>query len=333
MSHESGALHLTAQRLRDVLDYPSLIEALAGIFREGCEAPVRHHHSISVPGHADATMLLMPAWLPGQVMGAKIANVFPDNGAVGMPAVQSIYLLFSGKTGELLATLDGSELTTRRTVATSSLAARYLARKDASRLLIVGTGQLARQLAASHASVRPLRNVAVWGRNGSSAETLATQLRSDGFEAEAVDDLELAVRTADIVSCATLSKEPLVQGEWLRPGSHVDLIGGFTPLMREADDEAVRRSSIFIDTVGAISEAGDIVAPLQSGALTRTGILAELSDLVRGKHAGRTSESEITLFKSVGASAEDLAAAALAYRRVGSHARIQPDGLDAAALP
>jgi ornithine cyclodeaminase/alanine dehydrogenase-like protein (mu-crystallin family) len=333
MSNERSAIHLSADDLRGVLDHVSLIDALADMFRDGCEAPVRHHHSISVPGSSDATMLLMPAWVPGKVAGAKIANVFPDNGAVGLPAVQSIYLLFSGKTGELLATLDGSELTTRRTVAASSLAVRYLARKDASRLLIVGTGQVARQLAVSHAAVRPISHVAVWGRNGRHAETLAAKLRTDGFEARAVDDLASAVGAADIVSCATLSKDALVRGEWLRPGTHLDLIGGFTPRMREADDEAIRRASVFIDTQGAMSEAGDILAPLESGALVKRDILAELSDLVRKRHVGRTSDSEITLFKSVGASAEDLAAAELAYRRVRSRAQSLANLPEESALP
>lgn len=332
MPNEHSVPHLTADHLRSLLDHRSLIDALADMFDEGCEAPVRHHHSIAVPGGSDATMLLMPAWVPGQVIGAKIANVFPDNGAVGLPAVQSIYLLFSGKTGELLATLDGSELTTRRTVAASSLATRYLARRDASSLLIVGTGQVARQLAVSHASVRPIRHVAVWGRNRERAEALAAELRGDGFEARAVDDLAPAVAVAHIVSCATLSREALVRGEWLRPGTHLDLIGGFTPQMREADDEAIRRASVFIDTEGAMHEAGDILVPLQTGALARDGILAELADLVRGQHAGRASESEITLFKSVGASAEDLAAAGLAYRRFHEQARPLPESAaDAAA--
>jgi alanine dehydrogenase len=311
-------LHLTADHLRNVLDRRSLIDALADMFREGCEAPVRHHHTLSFPGMSDATMLLMPAWVPGHMIGAKIANVFPDNGAVGLPAVQSIYLLFSGKTGQLLATLDGSELTTRRTVAASSLAVRYLARSNASSLLVVGTGEVARQLAASHAAVRPISRVAIWGRNSRRAEALAAQLRLEGFEAQAVEDLAPAVAKADIVSCATLSREALVRGEWLQPGTHLDLIGGFTPMMREVDDEAIRRASIFIDTEGAMHEAGDILAPLRNGVLAKNGILADLPALVAERHSGRVSESEITLFKSVGASSEDLAAAVLAYERTQS---------------
>lgn len=310
-------LTLTAADLSRLLDRASLIEAIAAMFRDGCEAPVRHHHAVTVPGGADATLLLMPAWVPGRFVGTKVVNVFPDNGALGLPAVQSLYLLFSGRTGELLATMNGGELTTRRTVAASSLAVRYLARPDASRLLIVGTGQLAGHLAQSHAAVRPIRDVSIWGRNPAKAKMLAGQLGAQGYDARSVSDLATAVAEADIVSCVTLSREPLVKGEWLRPGAHLDLIGGFTPGMREADDEAIRRASVFIDTEGALTEAGDIVQPLRSGALTQGQILADLPALARGEHAGRSSPDEITLFKSTGAAAEDLAAAILAYERAG----------------
>jgi alanine dehydrogenase len=270
---------------------------------------------VAVPGGPDATLLLMPAWSPGRYVGAKVVNVFPGNGRLGIPSVQSIYLLFSGRTGELLATLDGAELTARRTVAASSLAASYLARPDAGRLLVVGTGRVAEQLAESHAAVRPIRSVGVWGRDGDKAARLARSLADRGFAAEPVTDLASAVGWADIISCATLSATPLIRGRWLRPGSHVDLIGGYTPAMREADDEAVSRASVFIDTAGALEEAGDIVVPLRTGVLDPSRILGDLSDLARGRHPGRRSGDEITLFKSVGAAAEDLAAAALAYER------------------
>jgi ornithine cyclodeaminase/alanine dehydrogenase-like protein (mu-crystallin family) len=200
-------------------------------------------------------------------------------------------------------------------VAASSLALRYLARPEASTLLILGTGQVAQQIAASHAATRPIRQVGVHGRDRAKVAALVERLDSQGFAATAVDDLPQAVANADIVSCATLSREPLIRGEWLRPGTHVDLIGGFTPQMREADDDAIRSASVFIDTEGARHEAGDIVVPLRSGALPSSRILADLADLVSARHPGRTRPDEITLFKSVGAASEDLAAAALAYER------------------
>lgn len=309
--------HLDAESVRRLLDRASLIDALAEMFRTGCEAPVRHHHVVAVPGGGDAMHLLMPAWQPGRYIGTKVVNVFPENGRLGLPAVTSIYLLFSGRTGELLATLDGGEMTARRTVAASSLAVRHLATPDATRLLVVGAGAVARQVPASHAAVRPIRDVAIWARDPAKAEALAAELRREGFAAAAAPDLAEAASEADIVSCATISREPVVRGAWLKPGAHLDLIGGFTPAMREADDEAVRRASVFIDTDGARLEAGDVIIPLRSGVMAENDILADLADLVTGRHPGRTRPDEITLFKSVGAASEDLAAAALAYERSG----------------
>jgi ornithine cyclodeaminase len=270
---------------------------------------------MEVPGAPEATLLLMPAWIPGKYLGVKVASVFPGNGALGRPAVQAVYLLFSGETGEHLATVDGGELTARRTAAASALAARHLARRDASRLLVVGTGRLAVHLAQSHAAVRPIRQVAIWGRDAAKANAVARQLCSAGLQASAATDLAAAVADSDVVSCATLSQEPLIRGAWLQPGTHLDLVGGFTPKMREADDEALRRASVFIDTPGAMKEAGDIVVPLATGVLKESEIRGDLRDLTRAAHPGRFSDDEITVFKSVGASEEDLAAAALAYER------------------
>ena len=309
-------LTLGADEVRRALDWPSTIAALNAMFRSGCEMPVRHHHTIEVPGAAAATLLLMPAWTIGGYLGVKVVNVFPGNAATGLPAVTGLYLLFSATTGALLATLDGPELTARRTAAASALAARYLARDDAARLLVVGTGRLAANLAAAHAAVRPICKVTIWGRDPAKAAAIATALSAEGLNAAAGDDLAAAVRSADIVSCATLARAPLVMGAWLAPGTHLDLVGGFTPGMREADDEAVRRSNVFVDTrAGAMAEAGDIVAPIANGTLTPDGVCADLFELARGQHPGRKSREEITLFKSVGVALEDLAAAALTYRR------------------
>lgn len=314
----TAPLVVSGQEVAASLDYATLVRALATAFRGGIEAPQRHHHTIPVPGGRDATLLLMPAWMPGRYVGTKIAQVFPDNGALGMPSVQSVYLLFDGRTGQLLATLDGSELTTRRTVAASSLAVRYLARPGASRLLIVGTGQVAGQIAASHAAVRPISSVAVWGRDAGHTADLVRRLVGQGFAARVVTNLPRDVAAADIVSCGTLSRVPLVLGDWLSPGTHVDLIGGFTPGMREVDDAAIRRSTIVIDTAAAITEAGDIASPLRDGVIGRDAIQTDLAGLVTGAHPGRRSAEEITLFKSVGNAIEDLAAAALCYERLSA---------------
>ncbi|MEA2781702.1 MAG: hypothetical protein QOK29_3246, partial [Rhodospirillaceae bacterium] len=298
------------------LDWAPLVEALEAMFRSGCEAPVRHHHQIEVPNAQPATLLLMPAWTSGGYIGVKIANVFPGNSAAGLPAVSSSYLLCSATTGQVLAVLDGGELTPRRTAAASALAARYLARSDASRLLIVGTGQVATHLAFAHAAQRPIRQIEVWGRTEANAGTLVRKLRDHGLEATVASDLRHAVGNADIISCATLSATPLVFGDWLSPGSHLDLVGGFTPAMREADDAAVTRSSVFVDTrAGALAEAGDIVSPIRNGVLDPDLIHADLHELTRGQHPGRTDPAEITFFKSVGTALEDLAAGILVYEQ------------------
>ncbi|THV22107.1 ornithine cyclodeaminase family protein [Peteryoungia ipomoeae] len=303
------------------LPWQSLIDALEQMFVGDCVMPVRHHHAVEVPGETAATLLLMPAWTPGIYIGVKLVTVFPDNHLRGLPAVSGGYLLSSGKTGALLALIDGGELTARRTAAASALAARCLSREDASHLLVVGTGRLALNLIEAHCEARAISRISVWGRSAAKAQALAAEARAKGFEADAVVDLEGTARAADIISCATLSSEPLIQGAWLKPGCHLDLIGAFNATMRESDDLAMQRARIFVDTrSGALGEAGDILQALQSGAITPDAILGDMKELLLGKVQGRQSSDDITLFKSVGAALEDLAGAILAYERT-----VQPD--------
>lgn len=316
-------LTVTAEGVDAALTFDGLVETLREAFRAGAVQPVRHHHSIERASGAASTLLLMPAWTDFRVagvvdghIGVKVVTVSPDNNALGKPAVAGLYLLLDGRTGEPQAMIDGPRLTQWRTACASALAATYLAREDASRLLVVGAGALAPFLARAHAAVRPIESVAVWNRTPANAEKVAEGLRADGIVAEAVGDLDAAVGLADIVSCATISSEPLISGRSLRPGTHLDLVGGFTPAMREADDEAIRRARVYVDTrAGATSEAGDIVQPLNSGVLAADGIVADLHELARGRKSGRGSAGEITLFKSVGAALEDLAAGIAVYRR------------------
>ena len=312
-------LVLNTEDTRNALQWPALIDAIETMFRGGCVMPVRHHHEVEVPGESDATLLLMPSWVPGSYMGVKILSVFPDNSQRSLPAIFGTYLLSSGKTGEMLAAIEGGELTARRTAATSALAAKYLAREGATAMLMVGTGRLSLNLIEAHATTRPLDTIHIWGRNTAAAEKAAEQARQLGFNAKACSNLEEAARSADLISCATLSNEPLIKGEWLKPGAHLDLVGAFKPTMRESDDAAVERASVFVDTfAGALKEGGDIVQPLDAGIIQRSDIRAELADLVSGRHAGRSNADEITLFKSVGAALEDLAGAILAYESVKS---------------
>ncbi len=300
---------------RAALPFPDLIAALREAFIAGAEVPLRHRHAIDVPGASEATLLLMPAWRAGAV-GVKIVSVYPSNGARGLNAVHSTYLLSEGDTGRPLALIDGNEITGRRTAAASALAGDHLARRDASSLLIVGAGHIAGLMAQAWAAVRPIRRVQVWNRNTAKAETLAADLRAEGFDATATPGLEAAARQADIISCATLSATPLILGEWLKPDAHLDLIGGYRPDMRETDDTAIRRARIWIDTPAALAEAGDLTQPIESGVLDKGTLAGDLAGLCRGRVAGRLIDGEITLFKSVGSAIEDLAAASLVWKTV-----------------
>jgi ornithine cyclodeaminase/alanine dehydrogenase-like protein (mu-crystallin family) len=308
-------LTLDRHAVADALPFDQLIDAIESAFRSGARVPDRTHYDVEVPGSADATLLMMPAWRPGQSLGVKVATIFPDNARRSLPSVNATYLLCDAQTGQPRAILDGMELTVRRTAAASALASRYLSRSDASTLLMVGTGKLAPSLIAAHASVRNLSRVLVWGRRRQAAEDVRTGLAAATFSVTVVDDLESAVRQADIVSCATLATEPLIRGAWLREGQHIDLVGAFRPDMREADGKALAKADVYVDTrAGALAEAGEIIQAIANGDLQEGEIIGDLFDLTRGTCRKRESARAITLFKSVGTALEDLAAAELAIQ-------------------
>jgi ornithine cyclodeaminase/alanine dehydrogenase-like protein (mu-crystallin family) len=321
-------LTVDADGVDKALTFKGLVETLREAFRAGAVQPVRHHHTVERPTGAASTLLLMPAWTDFQAgggrdghIGVKVVTVSPDNNALGKPAVMGLYLLLDGRTGEPQALIDGPRLTQWRTACASALAATYLAREDATELLVIGAGAMAPFLARAHSAVRPIRRITVWNRTRDNAERLVGELRADGLAAEVAENLDAALATADIVSSATISAQPLVKGALLKPGAHVDLVGGFTPAMREADDDAIGRAKVYVDTrAGATKEAGDIVQPLAAGILSRETILADLHELARGQKRGRSSADEITLFKSVGAALEDLAAGIAVYRKAAGTA-------------
>ena len=307
---------IDAQDLARVLDYAALVNALEVAFRGSVTVPKRHHHTVPVADGQDATLLLMPAW-DATYLGIKTATVMPENGTLGLPGVHANYQLLDRRTGAVLAFLDGVELTARRTAAASALASRYLSRMEAARLLVVGTGTLAPHLIRAHASQRALTHVQVWGRRLERAASVVDSLDLPGVTVETVSDLRSAVSDADIISCATLSLEPLIHGEWMSPGQHLDLVGGFTPHMREADDTAIAKARVFVDTVDAVHTAGDICDPLKHGVISDADILGTLFTLTRGEApAVRPRGNEITLFKSAGTAIEDLAGAVLAYEKM-----------------
>lgn len=308
---------LDAQATRAALPFDRLIPALRALFAAGCSVPPRHVHQVPGPLGADGqaaggfTSLIMPAWVPGLCYGVKTVNVAPHNAARGLPGLHSSYLLYDAATGAPLAMLDGDQITARRTAAASALAASFLARPDAGHLLLVGAGQVARLLPAAYRVVRPITRVTVWARQPAAAQALADRLRADGFDAAPGADLAAAVAAADMVSCATLATTPLVQGAWLQPGSHLDLIGSFTPAMREADDACFRGAALHVDTDEALAKSGDLLGPLERGVITPAEVHGTLASLCRGQAPGRTGARQRTVFKSVGTALEDLAAAML----------------------
>ena len=288
-----------------------LIEALADAHRQG--QPEIGRVLLSPPaesGHGEEGFLVLPAWAPGRALGVKMASVFPQNveAGAGLPTVQAAYQLFDGHNGSPLAVIDGTSLTLRKTAADSGLGAKLLAREDAEVLLMIGAGALASHLIAAHKTVRPsIRRVLLWNRSPARRDHLFAELRDEGVPIELAHDLEDALPQADIVCAATMATEPLVRGAWLKEGAHLDLVGGFTPAMREADDEAVRRSRVFVDYRGStIGEAGDLTQPMAAGVLSEAQVLGDLFDLCTGWHPGRESEAEITFYKNGGGGHLDL---------------------------
>ena len=307
---------VTAADIDRVLRYDTLIDALAEAFRADIGAPDKIAHFIPQPSGGEAKVMLMPAWtMSGErFIGHKLINLFPGNAARGKPAVQGSYVLMSGDTGETLAVMDGAALTAWRTACASALAARYLARDDASHLVMIGAGALAPHLVRAHRAVRPITRVTLWNRTRSHAISTAFALSAAGIEPTIAEDLEAAVGEADIVSCATLSPVPLVRGAWLKKGAHVDLVGAFSLKTREADDAAVKRARVYVDSrVTAPKASGDIAIPLKKKVIALNDIQGDLYELCRGTKKGRKRKDEITLFKSTGLALEDLAAAMLVW--------------------
>ena len=304
-------LQLDATATAARLSFEALIPALRRAFAEGCEAPLRHTHRIADPAGAGGSVLLMPAWKPGGLFGLKTVMIFPGNGARGLPGLHSLYTLFDASTGGPLAQLDGNTITSRRTAAAAALAASFLAREDAARLLVLGCGRVARLLPEAMRCVRPITRVQVWNHRPEGALARAREWREQGIDVQAVTDLDAAVHEADIVSCATLATAALVRGAQLREGTHLDLIGSFTPQMRECDAACFARSRVFVDTEEALAKSGDVLGAVAEGAFEAARLQGTLAQLVRGERAGRREAGEITLFKAVGNALEDLAAAEL----------------------
>ena len=294
------------------LQYGILIEALRKAFSSKITAPERVQHTIKNKNGSDATLLLMPAWKIGEHIGIKIVSVFPENTTNNMNAVHANYFLVNANDGKPVAVMDGTELTLRRTACASALAADYLVNKNVDTLLMIGTGNLAPHMIKAHCVVRNYSRILIWGRNEEKAERLALSLNIKDKEVLAKNDIKEALNVADVISCATLTQKPLIMGDWIKPGQHLDLVGAFTPDMAEADSKAIAKSKVVVDTYdGALSESGELINALKEGRIKKEHILSDLRELVLEEKNIRKDSNDITLFKSVGTALEDLAAAEL----------------------
>jgi ornithine cyclodeaminase/alanine dehydrogenase-like protein (mu-crystallin family) len=301
---------ISADDVHRICDWTRLCDALIEAHR-GPEPKVDRSELHRMSEGQRETYFNLPAWQPGIAMGSKIVTVFPGNRE--LPSIHALYPLFDGKNGAPLAVLDGTALTYRKTAADSALGSRLLSHPEARTLVMVGAGAMSPYLIAAHRAIRPtIERVLVWNRTPARARKLAEKLG-----VELARDLESAVRQADIVSCATASTSPLVKGDWLKPGAHLDLVGSFTPNMRECDDAAVKRSRLFVDSRWfAIDQPGDLADPLRRGVIRRQDVEADLFELCRDGYSVNRRDRDITLFKNGGGAHLDLFTALFIWKNL-----------------
>ena len=302
-----------ADEIRRVLTFPKLIAGMEAAHRR----PKIDVVDASL-GNEAGHYFVRHAVDSGRLMASKMFTSFPQNLAKNLPAVQAVCVVFDGTNGSPLAVLDGTEITYWRTAADSAHGAKILARPDVSTLLVVGAGGMSRRLVHAHLSVRPsLKRVAIWNRTAARAQQVADDLANEGIKAVVARDLDAATREADVVTACTRSHEPLIKGASLKPGAHLDLVGGYTPQTREADDEAAKRSLIYVDRRESAFHVGDILQPIASGAIQEGNVLGDFYDLASGKVAGRRSENDITFFKNAGGGHLDLMTCEVVLRELG----------------
>ncbi len=315
-------IQIDSDYIENNTNFSALITELKAAFSsQETLVPMRHHHDFANPAvNTDSTLLLMPAWNPSKNAGVKIVTVSPENSQFDLPSINGTYIYLDAVKGTIKAILEAKSLTVKRTASASALASTFLSKENSSSLLMIGTGALSVNLIKAHASVRPIKNVFIWGRNFSKAQAICKTLKEEDFTITAVQTIEEKISEVDIISCATLSKTPLVLGKYLKAGQHVDLVGAYKKDMREADNEVIKKGAVYIDTYqGGLKESGDILIPLQTGILKQEDINADLFELCSSKEIaeekGRKNDDEITVFKSVGHALEDLAAANYFYHK------------------
>jgi len=306
---------ISAAELDAMLSYSLVIDALENAFRQKVEVPERSHFDLpSHDGQPESTLLLMPAWRMPNSLGVKLVTITPGNARRELPSIQGVYVLFDPPTGRPILLVDAPSLTTWRTAATSALAARFLARPDTQTMLMVGTGTLAPELVKAHTAVFPLQQIWVWGRSEEKAEQLVQNLATHfpAIDVRVTTSLSETVPKVDLISTATLSSDPLITGNLIRPGQHLDLVGSFKPNMRETDNKVVTRTRIFVDERKSDGyTGGDLAIPIREGVIDPEAVEADLFDLCNQRCTVQRQEEDITLFKSVGHALEDLAVAEL----------------------
>ena len=304
---------IDARTIRELLTPRAAIDVVDAAMREvsrgNAELPLRW--GLRLPNGKGA-MGMMPGYLgEPECHGIKLVSLYPDNPAHGLPSHLGLLVLFESECGRPIALLDGDVVTSVRTAAASAVATRALARPDATVLAVLGTGEQARAHVPAMLAVRDVERIRIWGRNTDKAERVARELDAAGAaQVETCSDAKAAVREADIVCTVTSSAEPILFGDWLSPGTHVNLVGSSVPDAREVDTGLVRCARFFVDyRESAFAQAGELLTAISENAVDRNHVLAEIGEVLLGEVEGRSSPADITIYKSLGVAAQDLAAA------------------------
>lgn len=310
-------LVLNQQQVEEILTMKSCIQVMEDVLKELAAGEAVQHLRTVVPIEKENLMGLMPGYLRKEgVIGAKVITIYPENHQHGLPSHQGVVLLNDAEDGSLKAVLDGTKITAIRTAAVSGVATKVLSRKDSEILSLLGSGEQARTHLEAILLVRPITHVNIWSRNLNKAYIFKTEMEQKyPVSIKVFETVEDAVREADIICTLTASTEPILQGEWVKEGTHINAVGACKAADRELDSELVSKSLFYVDRMeSALNESGDYLIPLKEEVIDSTHIVGELGEVLTKKVPGRKSDSEITIFESLGLAIEDLAAANFIYQ-------------------